>query len=165
MQHNREEHMKIKKILAPTDLSELSLVGLRAALELAKESRGKIIVYNVLCLDEFVRFEMVRARPMAVEKLLHEHRREVAKFLELHCGDLLPVDGLEIVVELGNPDDGIVDKAVRESASLIVISTHGRTGLSHILMGSVTESVVRKSPCPVLSIRPESHTKTAVAAA
>lgn len=64
-------------------------------------------------------------------------------------------------IELGNPDENIVEEAKKEAVDLIVISTHGRTGLSHMLMGSVTEKVVRHAPCPVLSIRPDREWKTA----
>lgn len=156
---------KIEKILAPTDLSELSLVGLRAALEIAKESGCKVIVYHVLCLDEFVRFQLLHVKPILLEKLLKKHRQLLASFLEAHCSDLLPVEGLEAVVEVGNPDENIIEKVAQENVDLIVISTHGRTGLSHMLTGSVTENVVRKSSCPVLSIRPQPELKPAVAAA
>ena len=155
----------LKKILAPTDLSELSLVGLRAALELAKESQCRVIAYHVVCVDEFIRFELLRVKPIALEKLRQQHQLRVAKFIETHCADLLPVEGLEIVVEVGNPDESIIEKASENGIDLIVISTHGRTGLSHMLTGSVTENVVRKSTCPVLSIRPKSDTKPVVAAA
>lgn len=155
---------KLQKILAPTDLSELSLVGLRAALELAKESDCKVIVYHVLCLDEFVRFQLLHVKQALLEKLLKKHRLLLATFIEEHCGDLLPLEGLEMVVEVGNPDENIVEKVAQENVDLIVISTHGRTGLSHMLTGSVTENVVRKSSCPVLSIRPQTEIKHVAAA-
>jgi nucleotide-binding universal stress UspA family protein len=76
----------------------------------------------------------------------------------------LPIEGLELIVEVGSPDENIVEKVNEENVDLIVISTHGRTGLSHMLTGSVTENVVRKSPCPVLSIRPQTEIKHVAAA-
>ena len=57
-------------------------------------------------------------------------------------------------VEIGTPEINIVEQAKKEGSDLIVISTHGRSGLTHILLGIVTEKVVRRAPCPVLSIRP-----------
>jgi nucleotide-binding universal stress UspA family protein len=57
-------------------------------------------------------------------------------------------------VEIGSPATNILEEAERESSDLIVMSTHGRTGLAHMLMGSVTEQVVRNACCPVFSIHP-----------
>jgi len=155
---------KLEKILAPTDLSELSLVGLRAALELGKESGCKVVVYHVLCLDEFVRFQLLHVKQVLLENLLKKHRLLLSDFVEKHCGDLLPLEGLEMIVEIGEPDDNIIEKIAQCDIDLVVISTHGRTGLSHMLTGSVTENVVRRSPCPVLSIRPQTEIKHVAAA-
>jgi nucleotide-binding universal stress UspA family protein len=55
---------------------------------------------------------------------------------------------------MGAPDKNIVERAQADKVDLIVISTHGRTGLLHMLLGSVTERVVRTAPCPVVSIHP-----------
>ncbi len=60
-------------------------------------------------------------------------------------------------VESGTPFLEIVRYASEHKIDLIVIGTHGRTGLVHMLMGSVAEKIVRKSPCPVLTVRPEGH--------
>jgi nucleotide-binding universal stress UspA family protein len=61
-------------------------------------------------------------------------------------------------IELGNPYSNIADLAEREAVDLIVMSTHGRTGLDHILLGSVTEKVIAHAPCPVLAIpAPKRH--------
>ena len=57
----------------------------------------------------------------------------------------------------GSPKAEIVRYARAENIDLIVISTHGRTGLAHMLIGSVAETVVRTSPCPVLTVRPKGH--------
>jgi universal stress protein A len=65
----------------------------------------------------------------------------------------------KVQVEVGHPADSIVDAA--GGASLVVMSTHGRTGMSHLLMGSVAERVVRLSPTPVLTIRPREKKKAA----
>jgi nucleotide-binding universal stress UspA family protein len=63
-------------------------------------------------------------------------------------------------VEFGEPYKNIVEEAEKEGVDWIVISTHGRTGLSHLVMGSVTEKVVRYAPCPVLSVHPSQAGKT-----
>jgi nucleotide-binding universal stress UspA family protein len=60
------------------------------------------------------------------------------------------------VVE-GSPKTEIIQYARKRNIDLIVIATHGRTGLAHVLIGSVAETVVRTAPCPVLTVRPEGH--------
>jgi universal stress protein A len=156
--------MKIKKILAPTDLSKRSMAGVRAAIELAKKSEADVTVYHVLCLDEFIRFELTRARPLMLEKLIGKCRAELDALLACELPDLKPLCGVKTAVELGVPDKNIIDKAKRDEADMIVMSTHGRSGLAHVFTGSVTEAVVRHAPCAVLSIRPEPADKAVVAA-
>jgi len=64
-------------------------------------------------------------------------------------------------VGIGTPYKAIVDAAVAEGVDLIVMSTHGRTGLAHMLIGSVTERVLRRAPCPVLAVPPPMKAKRA----
>jgi nucleotide-binding universal stress UspA family protein len=64
---------------------------------------------------------------------------------------------VEIIHKVGIPFVEIIRAAKEKKTDLIVMATHGRSGLSHILFGSVAEKVVRKSTCPVLSIRPREH--------
>jgi universal stress protein A len=151
----------IKKILAPTDLSELSEVGVRYALNLARTVGAAVTVYHAIETAELMRYSRSGLRGDLVEK----YDTALQRFLEIHCSDFLP--GVEIYTkaELGTPDVNIVDEAKKDGVDLIVISTHGRTGLSHIVVGSVTERVVRHAPCPVLSIRPETIRKPAQRAA
>jgi universal stress protein A len=150
---------RIKKILAPTDLSDLSQAGVRYALELAKAVGAEVTVYHVVCRDEFMRYELLHVRPLLMDNLLQKYRRQLSGFIEERFADLLPSIALRQEVELGVPEDNIVTKAKEEAMNLIVISTHGRTGLSHMFMGSVTEHVIRHAPCPVLSIRSETAEK------
>jgi nucleotide-binding universal stress UspA family protein len=154
----------IKKILAPTDLTELSLEGLRYALEVARTTGAEVIVYLVVCLDEFTRYELSHVRPQLLDTFLQGYRLQLSGFLDQHFARVLPLVELRQEVEPGIPEESIVAKAKAEDADLIVISTHGRSGLSQIVTGSVTENVVRHASCPVLSIRPraeEKHVKEA----
>jgi len=146
---------RIKKILAPTDLSELSLAGLRYALDLARTAGAEVVVYYVVWGDEFLRYELSHLQSPLLAPVLRKHRAHLNAFLDRHFSSILPLVELRPEVELGIPEENIVAKAQREGADLIVISTHGRTGLSHMMTGSVTENVIRRAPCPVLSIRPE----------
>ncbi len=68
-------------------------------------------------------------------------------------------------VVIGIPHERIVERAERKDVDMIVMSTHGRTGLAHMLIGSVTEHVVRRSICPVLSVRSQTEAKVAEARA
>jgi nucleotide-binding universal stress UspA family protein len=76
------------------------------------------------------------------------------EFLKEHLADSSPGAKIRHEVEIGIPHKRIVEKAAEEGADLIVMSTHGRSGLFHMLIGSVTEKVVRRASCPVLSIHP-----------
>jgi nucleotide-binding universal stress UspA family protein len=132
---------KIKKILAPTDFSDLSAKGVRYACELAKEIGAELVVMNIVPLDE---------SNFASKREIDQHKLELDEFLvDRNVGSDLNIRKL---VEPGVPSATIVYFAEKENCDLIVMSSHGRTGLSRVLMGSVTEEILRKSPCPVLVV-------------
>ena len=141
---------KIRKILAPTDLSELSAVGVRYALEMAKELNAEVLVYHAVPLGEdwFAGYE----KHGPVRTLLLDEEAALAKYLAERFGDEMKQVQLRQEVEFGIPYASTVAMAEREGTDMIVMSTHGRTGLSHMLLGSVTERVVAHAPCPVLAI-------------
>jgi nucleotide-binding universal stress UspA family protein len=141
---------KIKKVLAPTDLSELSRIGVRYAINLARSQGAEVIVYHAISVAEDWTSTHEDFAP--VHGLIDQRKRELDEFLRRSFPDLLPEITVRQEVELGNPYKNIVDKAESEHVDLIVMSTHGRTGLAHMLMGSVTEKVVGRSRCPVLSV-------------
>lgn len=147
---------KIKRILAPTDLSELSTVGVRYALNLARALGAEVTVYHVVNQEDLAQ---------SPNPVLERYQLALARFLNDHFSDLTPWLKVRERLEIGRPEENIVERARKEGSDLIVISTHGRTGLSHVLVGSVTEKVVRTAPCPVLSIRPQHAEKTAQKAA
>lgn len=155
---------KVKKILAPTDLSELSRVGIRHALNMAKAAGAEVTVYLVVGRDELMHYGdevSFNYRYEPPEHILERYRLALDRFLKDHFSDLIPGVLVHEKVELGVPDRNIVDEAEAEESDLIVLSTHGRTGLSHVLLGSVTEKVVRHASCPVLSIHPKPRKKMA----
>ena len=143
---------KLKKLIAPTDLSKLSSAGVRYALEIGSEQGCEIIVYHVIDVGEDWFGEDDKLNPASA--LLPQQRQRLSEFLKETCGDLLGKVEVQEVVELGTPYRKIVEKAEAEQADLIVISTHGRTGIDFMLVGSVTQKVVARASCPVLSIRP-----------
>lgn len=158
---------KIKKILAPTDISELSKAGVRRALEMAKSEGAEVIVYNVVrhpILFHDDGFSPEMALPL-IDEIVEERRRMLADYLRSYFADLMSGVKISMAVEMGVPYHAILEKAEKEHVDLIVMSTHGRTGLIHMFIGSVTERVVREATCPVLSIRPVEAAKAVKAAA
>ncbi len=154
---------KIRKILAPTDFSELSQVGVRYALELAKLVGAEVTVYHVVSQGELMQYPSGLSEGRSEEQLqplLHPvdtYQEAMSRFMKTHFADLTADVKVHEKVEMGMAEKNIVNLAEENGMDLIVISTHGRTGLSHMLVGSVTEKVVRLAHCPVLSI--PSHTR------
>src|SRR3990170_1317045 len=140
---------KIEKILAPTDLSELSCLGLSYALELARGWGASVTVYLVADAAELANY---KAR--SLDGLIERHQQSLSQFLNEHFANLLASVEVASKVELGTPASNIVAEAEKSGYDLIVMSTHGRTGVAHMLMGSVTEQVLRNATCPVFSVRP-----------
>jgi nucleotide-binding universal stress UspA family protein len=141
---------RIKKILAPTDFSELSKRGLRYALEMARDESAEVIVYHAIDLsaDWFER----RADYRPNRDLLEESRRVLNKFLAENFADCINLVEVRQVVQFGAPYKNIAEEAASEAVDMIVMSTHGRTGVDHFLLGSTAEKVVARAPCPVLIV-------------
>jgi nucleotide-binding universal stress UspA family protein len=141
---------KIKKILAPTDYSDLSCVGLRRAFESAHDAGAELIVLHVIDMsnDWFGKHENLGP----VRTLMAEQTEFLDKFLREKFGELMNLVEVRQKVELGAAHVNIADLAEREAVDLVIMSTHGRTGLDHILLGSVTEKVIAHAPCPVMAI-------------
>jgi universal stress protein A len=147
--------LRIKTILAPTDLSELSEEGVRFALEIAKSQGAEVIVYHVVEHRGPMGYPAVfHDKCTTHQELIDQHKKLLAAFIHEKFADFAL--GVKIIqdVEVGVPYRKILDRASDEDTDLIVISTHGRTGLLHGLIGSVAEMVVRLASCPVLSVHP-----------
>ena len=150
---------QIKKILAPTDLSELSKIGVRYALQLAKGSGAEVTVYHVVDYDTLTRYgQRSTAAPHFQpldEQFLDRYQKALSEFL-IDC--VIPSVNIREKVDLGTADTSIVQLAQSEGYDLIVMSTHGKSGL-RMSLGSVTQSIVQTAPCPVLSIRAQKAQK------
>jgi len=133
----------LKKILAPTDFSELSGEGIRYAGRLAKDVGAQLIVMNVIILDE---------TNTTSKAEIDAHKARLAEFV----AKTLPHRGAGIkvreVVVAGQPYNAIIDCAEKERVDLVVMSSHGRSGLSRMLIGSVTDRLLRAAKCPVLVV-------------
>jgi universal stress protein A len=138
--------MNARKILFPTDFSLASQEALKWATSLARDSGASITIVHV------------EEPPMAYgggEMYVGDdegQREELKKSLV----EVVPTDPsihFEHKLLIGDPANAIVQTAEDENADFIVIGTHGRTGLTRLLMGSVAESVIRHAKCPVLTIK------------
>ena len=137
----------LKKILVTTDLSPHSL----AAVEYAS-SFGTLYTSRLYLLLVMDKKEGYHAR----EAHLHFHTEvEAQEALEEFANkNIAPDVRMNLVVRKGTPTEGILQFAEEEGIDMIVMATHGHTGLRHILMGNVTEKVVRHSRVPVLTVKP-----------
>ena len=140
----------LKKILCPVDHSECSYLALKYAISLALKDEAKLYLMHVidsrLYDTEIYKFGPHKLNEIDESKI----RTDLMKGLPEGTTDVLEV---ETIVVKGVPFNEIINAATEISVDLIVIGTHGRTGLSHVMLGSVAEKVVRKAPCPVLTVR------------
>ncbi|MBP8625194.1 MAG: universal stress protein [Syntrophorhabdales bacterium] len=146
----------IKKILCPVDFSEFTDEILVYATEIAKRFDAELYLLHVIpSLSYFTPYESFMT-PENLVVLERSIEREVEKDFEKITKKIdIP---FKKVVRTGVAFVEIIDYIKEESISLVVMGTHGRSGIEHILIGSVAEKVVRKSPCPVLTIRPKGKT-------
>ena len=150
--------LTIKRILAPTDLSPFAAVGLRAAADLARRLDAKLMILHVLPDEELTALAKAHVPPRPVDLIYEDKEFEVRKNFKDEVPEALRRGvQVEIMIVPGVPFLEIVRTAHHREADLIVRATYGRTGLTHARLGSVTEKVLRQSPCPVLSIRPAGH--------
>jgi len=142
--------MAIERILVPIDFSESSLKALDEAVEFSRPYGAELILLFVV---EHGFYESPLLVPDSGALLKHQARATEEK-LEKICRSL-GKRGVtcRTFVESGVAYQAIVETAKKVHANLIVISTHGRTGLAHVLIGSVAERVVQHAACPVLVIR------------
>jgi len=147
---------KVKTILAPTDYSDLSCVGLRRAFETAHEAGAELIVLHVIDMSSEWFGKHENFSP--VRTLVAEQAEFLDKFLREKFAEFMNLVEVRQKVELGAAHVNIAELAGREAVDLVIMSTHGRTGLDHMLLGSVTEKVIAHAPCPVLAIpAPKRH--------
>lgn len=144
------------RILFATDFSESSEYAFEHALTLAKKFNARLTILHVI--NEPVDLRGFYVPHISFEKLEDEIRESAEKMMQKFCRNKIKdFSNYETFVLAGIPYDEILKKAEEEKASLIVLGTHGRTGIDHVLFGSTAEKVVRKSRCPVMTVRlPES---------
>jgi len=141
--------MQLKKILVPTDFSDDCEHAVQYARDLARERGAELILLHVI--------EPILIAPGGnlTTPIDHYQIRQAVEERLAKCVPSIEADGLTVhrLLRSGTPDEEIVKAAKEEGADLIVMGTHGHSGLPHLLLGSVAERTVRRSTVPVLTVR------------
>ncbi len=149
--------IQLKKILVPTDFSEFSLHAVKYGCEFAKRFGAEL---HLISIVEDV-YPLIPESGMLLPSAgnyLNDLKESAEKALSTRPNpDWVQGVAVKRTALIGTAFLEIVRYAKSEDIDLIVIGTHGRSGLVHVLMGSVAEKVVRKAPCPVLTVRPQGH--------
>jgi universal stress protein A len=142
--------MKMRLILFPTDYSEVSQAALPYAAALARDHQAQLLILHVVesLGPEGVSYDEATTQPQPAA-----YRQQLWEALHL-TRPLDPTVPVDYALMEGEPADAIVRLAAEKQCDLIVMGSHGRSGLQRWLLGSVAETVLRHSPCPVLVVKP-----------
>lgn len=144
----------LKKILVPVDFSDCSQKALTYAVQFAKEFGATLDVVHVVApYYSGDPYGFTDFAPIDQQVKANGEQRVAALVLK-QVPQGIPV---ETYVRMGRPASVITEVAKELDADLIIIATHGHTGLKHVLMGGTAEHVVRYAPCPVLTVREKEH--------
>ena len=150
--------MTIKNILVATDFSDTSTAALAYARELAHAFNGTLHVLHVTgnVVAEAIGIEGYTTDWVALQREVDDAARQQLEGVVTE-DDRRALAAKSIVITSNSPARAIVSYANDAHIELIVLGTHGRGGMAHLLMGSVAEQVVRTAPCPVLTVRQIVH--------
>jgi len=144
--------MQIKTVLFPTDFSQGARAAMDHAISLAKDYRSKLILLYVI--QDISIAEWYIPSSLSAADLMEDMQKSAWNEMDRWGMEVLQtVKDVEKLVVRGVPFVEIIKTAKERHADLIVIGTHGRTGIDHMLFGSTAEKVVRKAACPVLTVR------------
>ncbi len=143
--------MEIRKILVPVDFSDFSKKALDYAIEFSSKFNAKLyLIYVVEPQIYPADFTMGQVIPTFDKDISKAAGDELLHLAKETIGQNIPY---ETIIKIGQPFYEIIETASEVNADLIIIATHGHTGMEHLLFGSTAEKVVRKAPCPVLTLR------------
>jgi nucleotide-binding universal stress UspA family protein len=146
--------MTAQRFLVPIDFSEDANQALEYAIGLASKLGARVTLLHVIQPPPWGGADMDVTLPYAYSLFIQNLEAEVAHRMQA-CLERVTAGGLEgeVAVVRGVPFREILETAKMQQVDLIIMGTQGRTGLQHVLMGSVAEKVVRLAPCPVLVVR------------
>lgn len=141
----------IKKVLVPVDFSDYSKNSFHYAVNFAKFFDAEIIlvyvIETILYPPDFTMGQMpVPSIDVEIDKRAYDELEKLA------AGENMRKK-IKVVVKSGKPFIEIINTALEEDVDLIIIATHGHSGVEHILFGSTADKVIKKAPCPVLTLR------------
>ncbi len=142
----------LRKILVPIDFSEYSKKALHYAIPFARQFHAKILLLYVVeptIYPADFSFGQI-GMPNVENELRVKGEQELQELITNEIKGVVPAEGL---VKVGLPFVEVVSYAKEEGIELIIVATHGHTGVEHVLFGSTAEKIVRKAPCPVLVVR------------
>lgn len=152
-----EETGRIRRILLATDLGSASDLATDWAFDLARTHRAALLVISVIDEDDVVPSGAVGRSPRW-DQIRDDRNAAASRLVEL--GRAAGID-VSFLVWTGDVADSIVSAAQAESADLVIVGSHGRGRLGRLLLGSVSEAVIRRAPCPVLVVRPPNAPESA----
>ena len=142
----------IKKVLVPIDFSDYSKSALKYAVNFTKSFNAEIIlVYVVEPVIYPPDFSMGQIAMPSINTEWDDRAKD--ELQKLAKNEITGVNSVKTIIKTGKPFVEIIETAKEENIDLIIIATHGHSGVEHILFGSTAEKVVRKAPCPVLTLR------------
>lgn len=137
-------------ILVPFDFSDGAKLALRHAITQARQSKARLTLLHIVHLP-YLGIGFGPGEGLGAEAgLIAEATKQLSAFARAAKRQGVPVNAM---VRIGHPVSDVVSVAQNEGSELIIMGTHGRTGLKHTLLGSVAEGVLRHAPCPVLVVR------------
>jgi len=150
------DDVRIATILCAVDFSEYSEYALRYAVHLAKAFGSELKLLHVVELPFLPSYSLAGVPDLSIPvEEIEQAAREKTQELVNRCR--AAYQNVEGEIRTGTAFVEIIGSAREMKADLIVVGTHGRTGLRHLIIGSVAEKVVRKAPCPVLSVKHPQH--------
>lgn len=147
----------IRRILVPTDFSDCATKAVRYAVELADKLGAELVLLHVVPDTVLALPDAVMPTPAPATELQVLTDAGKAGLANLVTALKLEGRNLRTETRIGSPEQEITAAAGDLGADLVCIGTHGRGGLSRVFLGSVAEQIVRHAPCPVLTVRPDTH--------
>ncbi len=143
---------EFKTILCPTDFSDESFLAIAYGLRFAQSTDGTLLIAHIVHIPTGELYETAggTAHVMTFDEARH---RDLARLEEIRAQQLGGYAKCELLVDVGEPYDQLMAIAQQRQVDLIVTATHGRTGLRHLVLGSVAERIIRHAPCPVFVVR------------
>jgi nucleotide-binding universal stress UspA family protein len=143
-----------KRICCPIDFSDASRAAMEVAADLARRHGAELVLLHAYPIPGYT---FPDGSVMASPKMMQELAEQAQRHLEEWRADaerIVQAPRVSVEKAIGEPASEIVSYATDSGVDLLVLGTHGRTGLEHALMGSIAERVVRRAHCPVLTVRP-----------